>query len=630
MNKALFGLALLSYNWEIHKKDIIDSYIPLICEILQNKGYTTISRDIIKTDIEDAFGITIPILAIEGILKRMTKEDIIKNERGSYYVNHTNVGKWVNNKHKTEIDSSFADITENIIQYSKTEFDISFEKTDVEDGLINFLKENDLEILFASSDGTSILPKVPESKKMKYIIAKFVFYIQDKDKNKFNNLVRLAKGYSIASLITYKDLQNYSGKLDKVEIFFDAPIFFNLLGLNGDSNLKSTLELVEILKNNGAKLRVFEINYGEVVKTIQDAIDRLRSGKYDILKSSRVLRTAVRENISSSNLQIKLNQLENVIEVNKIDKVQSPNLNSSEHKYQISEEKLTESIKQLYSSSSHGKISWWKIDGIDRDVTAISNIFKIRQNNLANSLKNSKAILLTTNESIAFASKKYESTDWNWKSVIPPCMTDVFLSTILWANYSVKNDNLKIKQLISSCYSITELDNKLLNKYIGDVKRMHSESKISDEQFYLLSSSNLTYNMLEKKTLNDFDDYTDKTPSEILEDLEIKIRQETEYERDRISKIELQLARYSKILAKIITYLILILIIGLSLFLRYLNPKIDGEKTKIIDVVSYTLAGLLSIFGFLRWKDIIPPLPKIEERMENWFLNNLRKIISLK
>lgn len=627
MNKTLFGLAFLSHNWETQKRDMLDSYIPLVAEILSSKGYNNISRDVLKADLLEEFGVNMPLNTIEAILSRMTKEEVLVRDKGMYLVNHVNVSNRLNATQKAEINTTFEDIISSISGYSKNEFGLNFSAIEIENGLIGFLKENDLDLLFASTGGESVLPKVSESKKLRYIIAKFVSNIQNSDLKKFSSLVKLAKGYSIASLITYDDIQSYSGKLDKVEICLDAPIIFNLLGLNGESNLKSSTELIETLRKNEAKLRILEINYEEVVKTIQAAINRLQTGNFDLAISSRVLRTAIRENISASNLQIKLNQLENVFEKYKIERIYAPNLTSNEYRFQIDESKLVFTIKELYTKTGSENIPLWKTEQIERDVSAISSIFKIRKSNLATSLKNCKAILLTTNESIAFASKKYESTEWDWKSVIPPCMTDVFLSTILWANYPIKNDSLKIKQLISSCYSITELDNKLLNKFVADVKKMHEENKITDEQFYSLNASHLTYSLLEKRTLNDFEGYTDKTPSEVLEDLQIKIKEEAEFERNRIASVEQKLRGGSKFLAKSIFVLLGALIIALSLLLRVINPKLDG---KFFNKISWIIAACLSVFGFFRWFELIPTKSKIETTIENWLYEKLKQIINLK
>lgn len=625
MNKTLFGLALLSYNWDHNKKDIIDSYVPLVCNAIRSKTHSKVTRELVQDDLVESYGIKIPLGAIETILKRMAKDGLLNRVSGEYQVNYEKVCDAVKNSQRDELDIAFKSLVADINKYSQEVFEIQLTTEEIETGLITFFKENDLDILFASNNGDSVLPKVKESKKAKYIIAKFITDLQSKEPAKFAIVLKLAKGYAIASLITYDDIQHYTGSLSDVEIFLDAPIIFNLLGLNGDSNLKLGKELIDTLKANGAKLKVFEVNYGEVIKTIQDAIKRLNAKNYDITRSSRILRTAVRENISAQQLQIKLNQLDSMLQTFAIVKTPSPTLTEADYKFQIDESKLQTTIEDLYKKDEAHKIPWYKANQIERDVESISNIFKIRKRTQATSLKASKAILLTSNEFIAYAAKKYERSDWEFKSTIPVCVTDIFLSTILWANYPSKNDNLNIKLLISECYNIIELDNRLLNKFYEDINKMHKENIITDEQFYLLSASNLTYTLLEQKTLNDIDEYTDKTPSEILEDLQLKINAGLLAEQGKLSRIDNNIRRFSKFIAKSTFVVIALLLIGLSILLKAKNPQLD---TNWFNYSAWTISAVIGVFGFLRWMEVIPTKLKIESTIEEFIFTKSKNILN--
>jgi hypothetical protein len=411
MNKTLFGLALISYNWENSKKDIIDSYVPLVCSSIKTKAYSKVTRENIQDDFTEFYGIHIPLGAIESILKRMAKDGLLNKQRGEWLVNYEKVCDSVKNGEKDELDTAFQELIVDLNKYSLEVFSVELSNNDIESGIIAFFKDNDLDLLFANNNGESVLPKVRESKKAKYIIAKFITDLQSKEPRKFKTVLKLAKGYAIASLITYEDIRHYKGSLNDVEVFLDAPIIFNLLGLNGESNLNLGKELIDVLKDNGAQLRVFELNYGEVVKTVQDAIKRLNTQNYDITKSSRVLKTAIRENISAQQLQIKLNQLESMLKGHSIVKVDTPSLNENEDKYQIDVSKLTKAIEDLYKRDESHKTPWYIGEKIDRDVEAISGIFKIRKQTQATSLKSSKAVFLTSNEQIAFAAKVYEKNE---------------------------------------------------------------------------------------------------------------------------------------------------------------------------------------------------------------------------
>jgi len=624
MNKTLFGLALLSHNWE-NNRDIIDSYVSLVCSSIKNKNYTIINRELIKDGLLESFGIIIPLGACETILKRMNKDGILKKESGEYSIIDNKLHEKVKFSQKNELDAGFKDLVLDLTRFSKEILSTELSSEEVESGIITFFKENDLELLYANNNGTTVLPKVKESKKIKYIIAKFITDLQSKDPLKFNMVLKLAKGYTIASLITYADIQFYTGNLNEVEIYLDSPIIFNLLGLNGESNLKLSQELIESIKTYGAKLRIFDVNYGEVVKTIEDSVKRLNTNNYDITKSSRVLRTAIRENISGQELQIKLNQLDSILNRFSVTKTPSPSLESSEWKFQIDESKLSSIIEDLYQTDLKQKLPWYKTNQIERDVESISNIFKIRKQAIAKNLKSSRAIFLTSNQIIAFGAKKYEATEWEFKSTIPVCVTDIFLSTILWANYPTKNDELNIKVLISECYNIIELDNKLLTRFYTDIEKMHKDNIITNEQFYLLSASNLTYTLLEQKTLNDIDEYTDKTPKEILEDLSLKINANLEMEKSKNTVIDFNLLKIATFISKLTFYIIAIILISISLILKAVNPKLDG---KVLNVILWSLFGLIGIFGFLRWMEIIPTKLKIETFIKDIIYNKLKDIIT--
>ena len=91
MNKTLFGLALLSYNWDKFNKDIIDSYIPLVCNCIRNKKHNKVTRENVQDDLIDFYGISIPLGAIESILKRMAKNNLLNKQAGEWLINYDKV-----------------------------------------------------------------------------------------------------------------------------------------------------------------------------------------------------------------------------------------------------------------------------------------------------------------------------------------------------------------------------------------------------------------------------------------------------------------------------------------------------------------------------------------------------------
>lgn len=625
MNKTLFGLALISHNWDNYNKDIFDSYTPLVCQTILDKAHNVISREIIQSDLLENYGIKISLGACESLLKKMTKSGLLtKINVSEYKVHDSPVNEAVKFSEREQLTIGFRTLKIEIKKFARTSFEIDLSDEEIELGLINFFKDNDLDLLFANDDGDSILPKIKESKKAKYIIAKFITETKESDPERFQLVLKLAKGYAIASLITYQDLQSYTGKLADVEIYLDAPILFSLLGLNGESNYQLATELLDALDSNQGNLSLFDINYVEVVTTIQETIRRLNENDYFLAKSSRVLRTAVREGITPQQLQLKLNQLEDILKKYKIEKKSTPPID--ELKYQIDEQKLTQQIEEAYQQKSEKSYTpSHQLQQIERDVEAIAGVFRLRKSQLAISLKNSKAILLTNNDLIAYTTRKFEQSEWQYKSTIPPCVTDIFISTILWANYPTKNDNLNITQLMSECYNIIELDNRLLLKFYDDVAKLHKQATITDEQFYLLNSSQVAYSLLEKKTLNDIEVYTDKTPREILEDIENKRNEDLEAEKAKLRAIDNKFIKISKVIGKSVFYLIASAIILITITVKFLSPNKDANFTNIILIGTIIL---VAIFGILRWMEIIPTKTTIENKIQGWTYRKIKNIFS--
>jgi hypothetical protein len=233
--------------------------------------------------------------------------------------------------------------------------------------------------------------------------------------------------------------------------------------------------------------------------------------------------------------------------------------------------------------------------------------------------------LLTNNTVISYAARVYEEENWKFKGAIPVCLTDFFLSAILWANYPNQSENINIKRLMVECSSITELDNKLLERYYNDVYRMHKEHAISDEQFYLLSASNVAYSLLEERTLNDVEVYTDLTPREILEELEFKINRQLEEEKMRFKKAELRLTNIANIVGRVFFFALALLIMILLLAFKWLIPA--HIKSIYFFVPVCCVSSILLIFGILRWAEIIPTKSKIESSVSGVVYNFLKKLV---
>ncbi len=527
MNNTVFSIAYLEYMHEVLNKDIIDSYIPLICECLLKNQSEVVDVEDIKRLMNDIYGISnLTIGAASTILDRMASDKymILHRSQGRLLVNTSRLNEYHVSLNKDDsIITDFEHLVASISDYSNA-FPKHFSREQVSEGLLCFLDTHDIDIVM--NHDTKLFESITshEDKKLAYVIAKYVLESEENGGNALSILNRLAKGNAITNLVSLTGLNNYTGKLDDVIIYIDTPFFYDLLGANSGPNRDAAEELMSILRNNGAHFSMYRHNYNEVWTNLEDVITKLETGIYDLQNSSRLLRMAVSEHYSSIQMKVMLNNVDGILSKWSISISDNPDRPNGYEDIDITE--LERIITNEYTKNRSRKLFHHELNMLSIDIDSILFTYRLRGNNTARSLKNSKAILLTTNRVIAWASNA--PTINTKKHCIPVCTTDMFLSTILWTNYPRDNDQLNRKLLIGECYNTIQLSDSLLEKFYSDIKKKRLSSSITENQYLALTTSSLTLTLLGDKTQNDINAYTDRTASEILEILEHEHKEEIE------------------------------------------------------------------------------------------------------
>lgn len=659
MEKGIYGLAYLQYNFERYHRDIIDAYIPLFCHCLSNMNAETADILPLRKCLKNAYGLTnITDGAIVSIFERMAKVKYgyLKFKDGLYLVNKAKVGEEGNKSPKENLVAGFDDMVAKIEEYSK-QFPVSFDKQKIEEGLLHFMDLYDVDLTLGNiQDLCKQLTKFKkEDKRLKYIISKYLIEASEKDPDAVKLMVKLAKGHAISSLICLQDLNKMNGSLKDVSIYLDAPIVFNLLNLNDEANYHLANELMQILQQNGAKFCIFEHNYNEVINTMTDARDRLTTRNYDLRKSSRLLRMAHREGLSSMQIYLKIQEFSDLLEKWNVEIKGRPDLQSGG--IEIDVNALTNIIKDVYTNKGTRNLFYNELNMLDNDVDSITFIYRLRGNVACTSLKNSKALLLSSNRVISTAS--HDKRINYLHHAIPACSTDIFLSTILWTNYPSSSDELNQKLLMSECYNGVEIDDQLMLRFYDQLKQQHGSGKITEEQYLQATTSSIALDLLADRTMNDINAYTDRTTLEILDILEeshksdlknLEARKDMEIEevqseagkqhesdmiiieglRDKLSSHDKNIEKLSNTVASIVTGIIIIVLLIVFISIKLYPKPYDAPW---YGIVLYWLAWIVVVcWAVFSWAGCIPAKFQIHGWIKKWifrilfeWLNNKRE-----
>lgn len=640
MNRTILSLAIIKTHWDSKKADYIDNFIPLTANLLKENNYKEVDFNIFQKDFSERYGLHISINALITIFNRAKNNDLVYREHGKIYVKKESLPEYDLSISSKDIERKFQNLTKSIQNYASETLKTEFTNKEIEDGLLSFLKEHDLDILFAAKD-KSVLPDVKPKNKVKYTLSKFALHAFENDPQLFQFLLDVSIGHALSGAILYSEFNTFSGKLKNLNIYLDTPVILNFLGFNGEFKKQSTQELINILNEEKANIFILDTTRGEVDHILSDGYRWLDKGVYDLEKASKLLRYCHRNNISASDLEHTIVSLDSFLSENNITSTSVPSYDEKD--FVIKETKLSEVIHQTYDSiidNFDSELADRK-GTIDRDVKVLSGIYRFRKGHKPKSIKDSRALFITSNTALAFASRRFESQENGFGFTIPSCLTDVFLGTVIWLQSPQRVEAINSKKFMAECYAATQPNEKLIKNYLAEVEKLKSSNKINNDDYYLLRSHRASLNLLETKTMGDPDAIDASSTEEILDEIvqsiktkeakklsdEIETHKTTkkqlEDQEQKVKTIESTLENKAKKIAILIwngVFTLSLLILAFCLFINLFPGFFDlnsSIKTIIWIVFGvFTLLNLLTGFNIMHLKNKIVRL--IQNKVLNW------------
>jgi hypothetical protein len=583
MNRTLLSLAIIRTNWEQSRKDYIENFVPLVATLIKIKGYTEIAFENIneiKKDFQEEYGLVLPSSPLFTILNRLSKKKLIIRDQGKFIPNYETLKEIDISKKSNEIRREHEKVIKSLEKYISEKHNMLIEISELESGLISFLKQHDLDLLFAAED-ISLLPQNKFSHKIDFFINEFIAETFRSEPDLFRYILNLTIGHALSSTILYKEFNTYSGKLKNLNIYLDTPFIFNLLGISGVFKKNLAEEIVSNIDNEKANLFILDITKGEIDSNLNDALKLFEKGETNPAKGTLIFKNCLANSISGNDIEKIYIDLPQILEKYNIKLDDVPDYIDFQ-KYQVNEEKLYETIVDSYEKIrlNHGAENKYNIgflkhpedkekrilnknnaksksgekekgkkqkksifedeskinNTIYRDVKVLSGIFRFRKGNSPKTLKDCKYLFITTNSTLAYASRKFEKKEYNINRGIPTCLTDIFLGTLIWLHSPAELININEKKIIADCYAALTPSDRLIAKYLEEVEKLKKAEQITEDNYYLLRTHRSAINILETKSFGDPEEFNAQTVQEILESLIDKLKKE---EREKLEQEKL-------------------------------------------------------------------------------------------
>lgn len=515
LHNTIISLALLKVNWDHLKKDYLENFLPFLATLCVKKKYSVIDINSICADFEAEYGLVIPYHPMITIFDRARKRGILKKQNHKLYPVHDKLLELdFSDFSKTQADNNNK-LLNSIISFAYDNYSITLTEDDAEKSLLSMLQDRDLEIIFAAEEGR-LFPEVESKKTHKFLINKFIQHASKSDSEIFSFILNMAIGHVLASSILYSDFTKFEGSLKNIEFFFDTRFILRVLGTEGEERQHHYIEFLRHVLDEGASLRIFRHTFDEIMAILNTCLKWVDNQYYDPTKASAACNYFVQQNYKQSDVERFIVKAESILKGYRIDIVEAPDPDRYKA-FQIDENQLKESIITIYKERySYFYEKEWD-DILLRDIKSISSIYRLRKGKRPHSLSKVGSMFVTTNSVLAYSSKVFQRTIENGGFIYPACITDVFLGTLVWLQSPTRVASLNRKKIIADCYSAVQPSKHLIKKYLQEIEKLKKEDKITEDECYLLRTHRIALNLLEETTMGDPDNFTDKTPEEILE-----------------------------------------------------------------------------------------------------------------
>lgn len=519
INNSTINVAIL--NSKILGENILEAYIPFVSTLISVKQYKEIKIEDICSDFYTKYSFKIPAMPMKEILSRMQKKEmILKDKRGKVIPNLDKIYETDFESDYKETLKKYENLSNKYIIFARDKFNLEVDSKITEECFSKFIKENYLDTILNDENINEVIENIDNSsiKKEMYVFYKYVIYTYKTDYELFKVIQRFCMGYIVANALSLDNVSSKSIIFKDKKVFFDTNFILRLLGLEGEFYKNSYIGIIDILKENNCKLYIFMHTYDEIKNILESAKQNLNNTTE---LSSEVQKYFCSTNTTEGEIVLLISTLDKKLKKLGIYISNLEYGNTSEN-YQIDENELYNAIIDVYSKrKSFDEDN--KKDMIWNDVKSMSLIYRDIMLSRSYSIKTLKDVFITTNRGLAYACKNFDKTLGKKEGAITPCMTDIFLGTILWIQNPIRYDDYNEKQILASCYSSIKLDNKTINKFSAEVEKLKDKEKITNEDYMLMKDYTVVEDMLSDKIMGNSENIDEETTYEVIQEIKNNI-----------------------------------------------------------------------------------------------------------
>jgi hypothetical protein len=296
----LIGYAFLKVNFDNNLSNVLDLTLPLARRALQDWPERTVETDLLQRRIADTWGMQIPQNVLRFLLGRLRTQKFVTFDSYAKVYRPAIIPSQVADeitKREREATAIYNRVQRAVTTELMRE---EVKHLSARDVIERFLDSGGLSFI----GGTSIVTYDDKDDEIaNRVIAKLINVMNPTLTNAIvEDLTALVIGdllykaiSSISESLAFNDIQR---RMDGVDVFLDTGVMFRALGYFGRTRERAALELVDICKATGARLKAFDHNVNEVIDGLLAVAGRL----YSPTAYGPIVGYAIEEGLTASDL----------------------------------------------------------------------------------------------------------------------------------------------------------------------------------------------------------------------------------------------------------------------------------------------------------------------------------------
>jgi hypothetical protein len=478
--KRLATLAVLRAHWSEGKQSYVDTFLPFALEAVRLEGGAQIPLDDIRSRMEAEFGITLPIAALQIVLRgaRSSGYGVV---RGGAFVPEAGLLSTFDTAGARQVARrEQASLIERLVE-SAGHQDLNWTIEDAAEAIANYLDRHSTSLL-VSSHGQDLNGEEPpelEDDPREFVVASFFSSILEKEPEAARYLEHLVVGTMLASALYTPDLDRIEDPL-ACDVYLDTPALIDALGHAGSVLARAARESIALLQEAGARVKCFDHTAVEIDRKLCDVAEQLRDRRKRV-SMDPIIENAVARKRTPEDLEQAAGRVHRELQRLKITLEEAPPRSKETNIDEVAAEKI------LMETLGHTRRNT-----IQFDLDSLTGVHRLRGGRRKHRIEGCTAVFATPHGRLVGASRQIFPAGRD----VPVAVGLADLVTLAWLKKPRAMPELPRLRIAADCYATVQPSPGLVRRYVDEAVKLHKSGSITEDDLY-----ELRYGMESKRIL---------------------------------------------------------------------------------------------------------------------------------